>query len=163
MNLQKNAASAASQQRSAVNELDVAMTPIVDAPATVIHLGSDSNVYLRYRPGARVELSDFNDYDARLRAYFKQNNLQKTGLLVDLTRLASISKEARRAHADPSVAEMFFAVALLVRSSFAKAVGGFFIFLDQPSIPTRMFDDEAEARKWLLRMRTNGDLDAPEL
>ena len=77
--------------------------------------------------------------------------------LMDISRVRSLSRDARNhfAHSD-GVREIFSCVALVVGSPLSRAVGNFFIGLNKPGMPTRLFTSEdgrprvaarAEARK----------------
>lgn len=71
--------------------------------------------------------------------------------LAHMGRLQRASPEARRFFAkDPSVGEMFSAVALVANNRVARVIGNVLIGLNKPNIPTRLFTDEAEALTWLL-------------
>jgi hypothetical protein len=69
--------------------------------------------------------------------------------LIDMTKVKSMSKEARAFYAGPEPAKILKAVALLTKSNFGRLVANFFISLTTPSIPTRMFLSYAEAYEWL--------------
>ncbi len=70
-------------------------------------------------------------------------------LLVDMRYMKSISKEARKTFAIGSKDKNVSAVALLSTSHVAAVVANFFIELDQPTLPTRMFSSEKSAINWL--------------
>lgn len=52
-------------------------------------------------------------------------------------------------YAGPATAEIFTAAALPVESMLSRAIANFFLGLNKPLIPTRLFNDEAEAVAWL--------------
>lgn len=62
-----------------------------------------------------------------------------------------MSREARAYYAGTEPKKYITAVAILTKSSVGKAVANFFLSLTKPSLPTRMFTDFDEARKWLLQ------------
>jgi hypothetical protein len=70
-------------------------------------------------------------------------------LLADVRTVKGIEREARVHLAGPAGARLNSAVALLVGSPLSRAIGNFFVGLNRPLIPTRMFTDEAEALAWL--------------
>ena len=69
--------------------------------------------------------------------------------LIDMSKVKSMSKEAREYYAGPEPKKNITAVAILTTSLVGKAVANFFLLLTKPSVPTRMFTDFEEARKWL--------------
>ncbi len=75
----------------------------------------------------------------------------KRPFLIDMTRVKSMSNEARKFYAGPEPQKILTAVALLTQSNFGKLVANFFIGLAKPALPTRMFTDLQEARSWLLQ------------
>jgi hypothetical protein len=63
--------------------------------------------------------------------------------------IKSITREARAYYAGPDTAKVSTACALVVKSPMAKAVGNFFMGLNQSMVPTRLFNSEAQALEWL--------------
>ncbi len=73
----------------------------------------------------------------------------KTRVLVDMRATTEISKEARDYLANERTASVQRATALLVRSPVSRVIGNFFMGLNKPISPTRMFTDTAAAIEWL--------------
>ena len=69
-------------------------------------------------------------------------------LIVDMRRVKSIDAGARRYHATVSGLH-FTAVALLVESPLSVVIGNFFLGLNRPDYPLRLFKDEPAAIGWL--------------
>ena len=67
-------------------------------------------------------------------------------------KLHSISREARVFYANES-ASFACAVAILTQSPVSKVIGNFFVGLNKPSIPTRLFTLEQDALNWLLEFK----------
>jgi len=131
----------------------ITLAPIASTKCCVAHLGSDGIVYFRYRPGAEEDVKDFVEYHKQVESGLRGKG--KSGILVDLTNLVRFTNETRRAHASAEALEPFYALALIVRSPLARAIGGLLIILDRPPIPTHLFATEAEAREWLLHEKTH--------
>jgi hypothetical protein len=74
---------------------------------------------------------------------------RKRPVLVDLRRLKSMNREARAYFAGPVTARVESAAALLVGSPLTRAIGNFFLGLNKPCFPTRLFTSEGEALAWL--------------
>lgn len=70
-------------------------------------------------------------------------------LLVDMSQVKAISREARVYYAGPEVAKVISAVALLVGSPLSRAIGNFFIGFNRAAVPIRLFGSEADAVAWL--------------
>ncbi len=70
--------------------------------------------------------------------------------LMDISRVRSLSRDARNYFAKSAAAqEVFSSVALVVGSPLSRAVGNFFIGLNKPLMPTRLFTSEEDALGWL--------------
>ena len=78
-------------------------------------------------------------------------NKEKTRVLVDLRDITQISKEARDYFANERTASIQRATALLVHSPVSRVIGNFFMGLNKPVSPTRMFTDLEMAVQWLHR------------
>jgi hypothetical protein len=79
----------------------------------------------------------------------KLSNGQPYAVLVDSGMYGTISKEARELLASKEFAETTIAKALLVRSLGHRIVGKFYIRINKPFIPTKIFSDREEAINWL--------------
>ena len=69
-------------------------------------------------------------------------------LLVDLTPIQSMSKDARDFYAGENTAAYAKAVALIVKSPISRVIGNFFLGINKPSFPTKLFSNEDEAIQW---------------
>lgn len=86
-------------------------------------------------------------------------------ILADLRELAFASMEARQFHKEEGE-KLALGSAILVASTVTRMIGSIFIAVNRPSIPTRLFENEAEAVQWLLELqRRAGKVpsDAPRL
>ena len=72
-------------------------------------------------------------------------------LLVDMSRVRSISKEAREEYVKETEEPFVTAVALVTNSSVSRMIGNFFIGLNHGIVPARLFTDPGKAREWLLQ------------
>jgi hypothetical protein len=68
--------------------------------------------------------------------------------LVDSRGLKSMARDARRFFAGSQNAHTS-ALAVLVSSPASRAVGNFFLSISKPEYPTRLFDSEIDALRWL--------------
>ena len=73
----------------------------------------------------------------------------KTRVLIDMAAISEISKEARDYFANERTASIQRATALLISSPASRIIGNFFMGLNKPISPTRLFTDPREAIKWL--------------
>ena len=76
-------------------------------------------------------------------------NKKKTLVLIDMRDITEISKEARDYFANERTASIQRATALLTDSPVSRVIGNFFMGLNKPISPTRMFTDPQKAIEWL--------------
>jgi hypothetical protein len=123
------------------------MTPI-ETKAQIISLGADGILRAVCKHNAELHLTDAEDAIRQLAAF---SNGIRYPVLVDLTGLKSISREARAYFSGPETAKVESAAALVVRSPMAKAIGNFFMGLNKGTIPACLFTSESTALEWLRR------------
>ncbi|OFY83479.1 MAG: hypothetical protein A3F72_06010 [Bacteroidetes bacterium RIFCSPLOWO2_12_FULL_35_15] len=70
-------------------------------------------------------------------------------LLSNIKSLKNTTKEARDFMASEKGCEGVIAAAVLINSSVGSMIGNFFIFINKPLVPTKLFTNEEEAKKWL--------------
>ena len=76
-------------------------------------------------------------------------NRTKTRVLIDMTAITEISKEARDYFANERTASIQRATALLISSPVSRVIGNFFMGLNTPITSTRLFTDPHKAIQWL--------------
>jgi len=76
-------------------------------------------------------------------------NLEKTRVLVDMSSVYDISKDAREYFANERTASIQRATALIVKSKLSRAIGNFFLDVNKPLTPTKLFTDTGKAIEWL--------------
>lgn len=74
-------------------------------------------------------------------------------LLVDMTKVRSMSKGAREEYVKQEEDVVITAVALLTRSSVSNMIANLFISLNKPHVPVKLFIDPVKARDWLMQYR----------
>jgi hypothetical protein len=74
-------------------------------------------------------------------------------LLIDARQVQSITKEARDYFASDEGVSMLLASALILDSVLGKFLGNFFLQINKPKTPLRLFIDEKEALKWLQQFK----------
>lgn len=95
--------------------------------------------------------ADFGLADARemMELHRQMGAGQPRCLLVDITAVKTLPREVRTYFGQPEHAEVHRAVAMIVGSLMSRATGNFFLGLNKPVMPTRLFNDEAAAMAWL--------------
>ena len=80
-----------------------------------------------------------------------RNSLGKkmTRVLIDMREMKSMTRESREYFANERTCSIQRATALLVKSKVTKVMANFFMGLNKPITPARMFTDSEEALLWL--------------
>lgn len=76
-------------------------------------------------------------------------NFEPRPLLCDLTNVVKMSQECRNHFAGAEHAKTFSKAALIVTSPVSKLIGNFFLGLNKPLKPTRLFTTKEDGLKWL--------------
>jgi len=110
-------------------------------------LGSDGIFRTLVKPFSEVTVEHAME---NTRFLHELKNKDKVPILVDLRKIKSISKEARAHFSMNGRAGAGNAIALIIKSPVSKIIGNFYISLEKPPVPVRLFTNEKEAVKWLL-------------
>ena len=86
--------------------------------------------------------------DAHERVRDKMNK-QKTRVLIDMSKISEVSKEARDYFANERTSTIQRACALYITSAIGRVIGNFFMGMNKPQAPTKLFTNKEEAIKWL--------------
>lgn len=71
-------------------------------------------------------------------------------LLIDLTDIKSMTREAREEYKKASAAPQVLAIALITRSVGARILGNFFLSFNKAESPIKLFKSYKAAHEWLL-------------
>ncbi len=74
-------------------------------------------------------------------------------LLVDARDVSSITKEARDYFASPEGTVLISASALVLDSVLNRFLGNFFLQINKPKVPLRLFTNIEDAVKWLQQFK----------
>jgi len=109
-------------------------------------LRPDDILYTECFPNTVMTLEDGKE-STRISA--EMVNYQPLPLLCDLTNVVKMTQECRRHFAGPEHAETFSRCALIVTNPISRIIGNFFIGLNKPLKPTKLFTSKDEGLKWL--------------
>jgi hypothetical protein len=70
-------------------------------------------------------------------------------ILIELAANMPVSKEAIDYYTSEEVAKYCRGLAFIVNSTFSKLIANFFLGLNKPPFPVKMFTNEADAIQWL--------------
>ena len=118
----------------------------IELRAMRMWLGDDGIVRAIVGPGAQVSRAD------AVEAVATTNRLtggRKAPLIVDCRGIAYMDREARSYYAGEEARATVHCVGLLVASPVSRVLGSFFLGLNRPPMPTRLFTSEGRAVEWL--------------
>ena len=119
------------------------MTDHVSGDKFEAYLVDDWLVRFDWTEGATISSSDAQ---AVLDAAATLTGNVARPVLVDLRNVAAVERVARKMFAStPATSRQ----ALLVGSPLSRTLGNFFLALNRPTMPVKLFDDEAAAIAWL--------------
>jgi CheY-like chemotaxis protein len=85
---------------------------------------------------------------------------KKAYCITDLTSAKEIPEESR-AYYKKEVPSMFNAIAYVTQTELSRMVAAVYSLIFNPSVPTRIFSNESDARNWLKEMQSKGKLIIP--
>ncbi len=107
-------------------------------------LRPDGIVLLEWSDGARISLDDALEATGAMEGL---TGGVPARLLVNSRSAASVDRSVRMEFVRR--ASLVSAVALVVTTPLSRLMGNFFIAVNSPTAPTRLFDDDASALAWL--------------
>jgi hypothetical protein len=122
------------------------MVSPVEVRTHIIWLADDGILRVKVKPNIQITL---RDAQVAMRAISDVCGGKRRPALVDMTGLVAMDREARLVFAGEETAKVESAAALIIDSLLSRAIGNFFMGLNKPIIPTRLFTSEAEALAWL--------------
>lgn len=111
-----------------------------------IWLDADGVLRVQGRPGSAETGADACENVAAL---LKAAQGRRCRLIVDISAVKSIDRDARREYTRIENAQVSSACALVVGSPLSRMIGNFFIGLNRSVIPTRLFSSTEAAMQWL--------------
>jgi hypothetical protein len=109
-------------------------------------MGSDGIVRTKVKPNFDVTLTHAMENSDAVNSFRKE---KKYPLLIDARDIHSITREAREFFTTRGRDTGINCMAVIIRSSISRVIGNFFMGINKPAVPTRLFENETEAEKWL--------------
>ncbi len=119
---------------------------VFDLSAYWTWMGDDGIARTKVKPLAEITLKEAEENSAVVNSFYKE---KKYPLLVDARNIKSISKEARDHFSVQNRDTHVTAFAILIHSPLSRIIGNFFMGLNKPSVPAKLFTNEKEAIDWL--------------
>ena len=102
--------------------------------------------HTEFLPGARVNCEAAEEHFEACR---QLTGNEKKPVMVDLKNLVYADRGARQCFSSDASTSITKASAVIVDSAIGQVVGGFFMGLNRPPVPIKLFTSREEAMKWL--------------
>jgi hypothetical protein len=122
------------------------MKKITTRTAEISYEPSTRIVRVKILPGAEIELADAIQNHSATKMLTNNDNYL---VLVDGRVNLSVSREARNYASQEKADEGRIAEAFIITSTANKLIGNFYMNVNKPSIPTKIFSSEDKAIEWL--------------
>ena len=106
----------------------------------------DGMINIRSNAGFLHSLADATE---NIKALYPLSLDLKRPAMIDISDIKGMSREARSLYSGKESDKLFSAIALIVTSPISLVVGNFFLGINKPSIPIRIFSDKKKATRWL--------------
>lgn len=97
-------------------------------------------------PTASHTLADAHEND---RAVASLTGNRRLPMLLDTRASRGLDRDARVYYVRPEAAQSLAALAMLIDSQIGRIFGNFFMSVNQPPFPLRLFTNESDALAWL--------------
>ncbi|MGV3631594.1 MAG: STAS/SEC14 domain-containing protein [Bacteroidota bacterium] len=115
--------------------------------------GEDGIVRTKVKPGSEVGVKEARENSAAVNSL--SVNGDKFPLLIDARGIKSMTREARNQFSVRGRETSTTSFAIIIDSPLSRVIGNFFMGINKPAVPTRLFENEEEAIKWLLSLKVN--------
>ena len=112
-------------------------------------MGSDGIARTKVKLNAEVSLEDAMENSKVVNGFYVN---EKFPLLIDARGIKSISREARSFFTTNGRETNTMAFGIIIDSAVSKVVGNFFLGINKPAVPTKLFLNEKAAVEWLLNL-----------
>jgi hypothetical protein len=118
----------------------------IETSTSSLWIGEDDILRGVFKEGAKETLDEARENVAAAKRLAGD---RKVLVLIDMSEIKMISREARALYAGPETSAYSLAQALITKSPISRMIGNFFIGLNKTSHPVRLFNSEDEALIWL--------------
>jgi hypothetical protein len=118
---------------------------VIETRTAYIRLGEDGIIRAANRI-LDVTVEDMKQFAEDL---IKLSGGKKLLIFIDMRKIRSITRDARLFASNAGAIQVVRAVALLIDSPISRVIGNFFLGINKPPYPTRLFTSEVEALSWL--------------
>ncbi len=121
-------------------------TNAIELPVFWTWMGQDGICRTKTKPQAEIDIDHAKENSVAVNSFY---NSKKYPLMVDSRNVKRISAEARKHFSTNGRDTCINSMAIIVKSPLSRVVGNFFMGLNKPPLPARLFEKEEDAVKWL--------------
>lgn len=116
-------------------------------------MGGDGIARTKVKPGADIDLEAARENSKAINSFFTG---KKYPLLIDARNVRTMTRDARNQFSTKGRETNTIAFAIVIDSPLSRVIGNFFMGINKPAVPTRLFDNTEDAEKWLKRLMIKG-------
>ena len=113
-------------------------------------MGDDGIARTQVKPDSEIVLEDAEENSKAVNGLFGPDLYP---LVIDTRKIKSITKEARDFFSMRGRESRVYGLAILVDSPLSKIIGNFFIGLNRPKVPVKLFTKEETAISWCKKIK----------
>jgi hypothetical protein len=127
-----------------------AMKGPIQVNDAILSVDEDQILHIKFLPKSYHTLQKaLDNLDAEKKLFEDDNYYCLT--IVDIRNVVGVSKEVRAMAKTDLISKNHEAFALIVGSSLSRLIANFFLGINKPKVPIRMFEDSLKAKEWLLK------------
>jgi len=112
-------------------------------------MGEDGVARTQVKPGSEVVLEDAEENSKAVNSLYGPDLYP---IIIDTRKIKSITKEARDFFSMRGRESRVYGFAILVDSPLSKIIGNFFMGLNKPRVPVKLFMKEEKAVYWCKKL-----------
>ena len=113
-------------------------------------MGEDGIARTKVKKGSEVKLEHAQENSVVVNSFYVD---RKFPLLIDARGIKSMEREARAFFTTNGRNTNTLAFGIIIDSSVSKVVGNFFLGINKPIVPTKLFSNEDNAIEWLKQFK----------
>jgi hypothetical protein len=118
----------------------------IEAEGYYTWMGEDGIARTKVKPDIRINLKHALENTIIVTSFYVD---KKFPILIDSRDIKSMDREARQHFSTRGRDTKTNAFGIIVSSPVSRVVGNFFLGINRPDVPTKLFDNEEAALKWL--------------
>lgn len=109
-------------------------------------MGPDGIARTKVKPDSEITLTHALENTKAVTSLYVD---KKFPILIDSRGIRSMTRDAREHFSIRGRESKTNAFGIIINSSLSRVIGNFFMGLNKPAVPMRLFDNEEDAVKWL--------------